>query len=379
MKILFCSPWRLDDKLGAPKVLLELAAELEDLGCACTVIGPEHLGADPADYPEKLHRYLQAHAAAYDVVDFEYKGLSYTRDEFPETVLMVARSQLLQHHFLDIRLPPAPTLRSRIRTRLWRPVDRRRLRAKVRRDDVALREADLVLVLNRQDEAVLRQHGLAPAKIHVFPNGMSEARHAAFEAVSVDPPERPLVAFIGMYGPRKGANEFPALVRAITRTIPEARFRLLGTRGMFQTAAEVHRCFPRALRRYLEVIPVYEPDALPALLAPCAVGIFPSYLEGFPLGVMEMLAAAVPVIAFEAPGAPEMLPPDYLVARGDARAMAERAGALLQDRERLAAARRWARQRVQPLRWRPIALSLKKTYEEALARKRAGDKQATTT
>ena len=372
MKILFCSPWRIDEKLGGPQVLIKLAAEFEAMGWAATLLGPEHLGAEGAEYSDKLYRYLQVHAGAYDVIDFEYKWLHYTRAAFPDAVLMVARSQLLQHHFLTIPLPPAPTLRSRIRRRLWHPIDRRRLAAKVRRDDAALREADLVIVLNKQDEAVLQRHGIAPAKIRVFPNGMSEARHKAFEAVSADPPEQPLVAFIGMYGPRKGAREFPRIVEAVTRVVPEARFRLLGTRGMFKTASDVHQCFPRNLHRYLEVIPVFEPEALPALLAPCAVGIFPSYLEGFPLGVMEMLAAAVPVVAFDAPGAPEMVPSDYLVARGDVQAMAERVIALLQDRARLAEARRWARQRIQPLRWQPIARALKETYEDALTRKRAG-------
>ena len=372
MKILFCSPWRIDEKLGGPQVLIKLAAEFENMGWAATLIGPEDLGAEGAAYPDKLYHYLQTHAAAYDVIDFEYKWLHYTRAAFPDTVLMVARSQLLQHHFLNIPLPPAPTLRSRIRRRLWHPIDRKRLEAKVRRDDAALREADLVIVLNKQDEVVLQRHGIAPAKIRVFPNGMSEARHKAFEAVSAEPPEHPLVAFIGMYGPRKGANEFPYIVEAVTRAVPEARFRLLGTQGMFKTASDVHQCFPRTLRRYLEVIPVFEPEALPALLAPCAVGVFPSYLEGFPLGVMEMLAAAVPVIAFDAPGAPEMVPPDFLVARGDAQAMAECVVALLQDREQLATARRWARQRAQQFRWPPIARALKEAYEDALTRKRAG-------
>ena len=372
MKILFCSPWRVDEKLGAPRVLIKLAAELETMGGVCTLIGPEHLGADAADYSDTLHRYLQTHAAAYDVIDFEYKWLRYRREDFPDEVLVAARSQLLHHHFLNVPLPPAPTLRSRIRRRLLRPLDRKRLEARVRRDNVALREADLVIASNTQDTVVMQQHGIAAAKIHVCPNGISDARLAVFKTIPVDPPEHPLVAFIGMYGPRKGANEFPDIVRAVTQAIPDARFRLLGTRGMFKTETDVLRRFPRALRRHLDVIPRYAPEALPMLLTPCAAGIFPSYLEGFPLGVIEMLAAALPVIAFDAPGASDILPADYLVQQGDAQAMAECVITLLQDRERLAAARRWARQRAQQLRWRSSAEALKAAYEEALARKRAG-------
>ena len=71
--------------------------------------------------------------------------------------------------------------------------------------------------------------------------------------------------------------------------------------------------FPKKLRGYIEVIPQFHPDELPILLSSCSLGIFPSYLEGFAFGVLEMLAAALPVIAYDTPGAPMMVPEQYLV------------------------------------------------------------------
>jgi glycosyltransferase involved in cell wall biosynthesis len=43
------------------------------------------------------------------------------------------------------------------------------------------------------------------------------------------------------------------------------------------------------------------------LLADCAVGAFPSYVEGFGLGVIEQLAAGIPTVAFDVPGPRDIL------------------------------------------------------------------------
>ena len=67
--------------------------------------------------------------------------------------------------------------------------------------------------------------------------------------------------------------------------------------------------------------------------------MFPSRVESFGYGVLEMLAAAVPVIAYDAPGPHVMLPPEYRVPVGAAGDMADRVCDLLTDPDRLRAAR----------------------------------------
>ncbi len=94
----------------------------------------------------------------------------------------------------------------------------------------------------------------------------------------------------------------PRIVERVVHDAPGTRFRLLGTSGMFPSADDVQRCFPRDLRRYVEVVPTYDPAELPGLLADCAMGFFPSYLEGFAFAVLEMLAASLPVVAYDVPG-----------------------------------------------------------------------------
>jgi glycosyltransferase involved in cell wall biosynthesis len=85
-----------------------------------------------------------------------------------------------------------------------------------------------------------------------------------------------------------------------------------------------------------------------------------------------MLAASVPVVAYRAPGAPMMLPPEYLVAPGDTGGMGRRVAGLLSDDDQLTAARIWARQRSRDFSWPRIAVETARIYTAAVGRLRAG-------
>lgn len=368
MRILFCSPCRVDPRLGAARMLLELAAALEVRGCEARVVGPEDFGGRD-DYAPGLRAHLLAHGSDYDVVDVDYKYLSLRREEVPPDVLVVARAQLLLHHHVFSALPRPRTPRGALEwARFVR--DRHRKRSWLPRLDAALREADLVAVLNRHARETLAARGVDPSRIRVFPNAVSREHRAPFEALRVDPPQTPRIAFIGMWGPRKGALDLPRIVQRVVKRVPEARFRLLGTRGAHDTADAVLAHFAPGLRRRIEVVPAYAPHVLPSLLAPCSVGVFPSYAEGFPLGVIEMLAAALPVVAYDAPGAPEMLPPRWLVRVGEADAVADRLVDLLSDPGRLASERVEARALSDRFSWSSVAEAVEAAYREARAQRR---------
>jgi glycosyltransferase involved in cell wall biosynthesis len=179
-----------------------------------------------------------------------------------------------------------------------------------------------------------------------------------------------MVGYVGTFDPRKGMRDFPGIVAGVCRAVPATRLRLIGTRGMLTTADEVLAEFPRAVRDRIEVIPTFDPAALPELLAGCSVGVFPSAVEAFGFGVLEMLAAAVPVIAYRAPGPPVMLPDEYLVGRGDIGGMVAKVVGLLKDPTRLRAARAWARGRAADFDWDDIAARTAAEYERRLARLR---------
>ena len=78
----------------------------------------------------------------------------------------------------------------------------------------------------------------------------------------------------------------------------------------------------------VQCLATYDPAELPRLLADCTVGLFPSYVEGFGLAVLEQLAAGIPTIAYDVPGPSQILHSKrdlLLTPVGDAKTIAERA------------------------------------------------------
>ncbi|PPS42806.1 glycosyltransferase family 4 protein [Chroococcidiopsis sp. TS-821] len=373
MKILFCSQCNLTRSLGGAKVLVELSEELSKLGWECKAISPLDVSsvsgkqltwtARLKQYPEFLRQYLQAHATEYDVIDYDHEYLPYPRSEFSSQTLFVARSVLLLHHFGKIQIPEERTWKSKLRSFIKKK-DNSYFDKRIKAAHTTMCEADIINVSNNQDYDELVQAGIAKEKIYILPFGISSSRRQLFDEISSFPPTTPTVAFVGTFDPRKGSVEFPEIVKAICTQIPQVKFRLLGTAGLYQTKAEVLSQFPAHLRNKLEIIPHFSPETLPNLLAPCSVGIFPSYVEGFPFGVLEMLAASIPVIAYNSPGAPMMLPSEYLVPRGDSKSMSEKVIHLLSDRDKLISARIWAKQHSQQFSWQKVADQTSQIYLE---------------
>ncbi len=370
-RILLCCPVPLDRRLGTGKHWLELADGLARLGWDVRAVGPgEVIGADyfarPGDYATGLRDYLRAHAGSYDVAEFDHTYLPFPRADFPPAVLLVARVMLLQRHFLTTRLPAAG-LRTRVGRLLGR--GRRGLREMVRLADETCRNADAVAVNNDRDAAAVTAGGVDPAQVGVFPPGLTAARRSAFAAAPADPPPGPpTVAFVGTFDPRKGMVEFPRLAARLAARVPGVRFRLLGTAGLVPDAAGVLARFPAGLRPRLEVHPWYDPDDMPRLLSGGHVGVFPSWVESFGYGVLEMLAAAVPVVGYDAPGPHLMIPPADRAAVGDWRRVADRAAELLLvPRAELAAARRAARERAADFDWDDVCRRTADWYAAQIA------------
>jgi glycosyltransferase involved in cell wall biosynthesis len=383
MKILFCSPTKLDRTLGAPKVIIELAEGLRLLGAECNLIGPSDVVPglfdgrhDAARYASALRTYLHSHAAEYDVVDYDHEYLPYHRSEFPKDTLMVARSVLLHYHFAEIRFP-LPRRPHEVAARLVRRV----LSAKTDREnrDRANRtglQADHFLTLNTHDRQTLIRHGYDPSKVTVVGLGFHPERFAEFSRFSTEMPQMTRVAFVGTFDYRKGCLDLPRIAGGIFSKHPAAELHLLGTAGLFQNKGEVLAHFPESMRDRVKVVPKFDPATLPELLGACSVGIFPSYIEGFGFGVLEMLAAGCPVIAYDAPGPPDVLPASALVPRGAAGAMAAAVSALLADPKKLSVERKAARRRASQFTWASAAKKTLRVYQEGRARIGAGEKIA---
>ena len=367
MRILLVSQTYLRKELGAAKVVIELAEEMEALGWKCTLTSLPEL-VSPKGGPHSfntlsnaLQRYLLANASKYDVVDYDHIYLPFQRDSFDPRPLFVARSILLHREPGENPIPRSKSLKSSVRSLLLGRRDDRQYRELVMGTRMTVSQADLVNVANHDDKLDLLRWGVAPAKIVVLPYGLSPARQRLFERISVNPPASPVVAFVGTFDSRKGAADFPRLVAEVTSRVPGSSFLLLGTA---RSEDDVLSKFPFRLRRCIKVIPYYAPDSLPELLSTCSVGIFPSYLEAFGFGVLEMLAAALPVIAYDAPGPPMMLPRERLVPRGDIAAMSSKVIELLKGGDDLKVARAQAKERASAFSWREIARETSSIYLE---------------
>jgi len=377
VKLLLCSQNPLDVRLGAAKALIELAASLEAIGWQCrlaanTEILPgsraENTIVATSRFVLAMGRFVEKHAREFDVVDYDQIALPFPRSRFEASTLLVARSGLLNYHLQKARIPRFPGARALAGSVIKGPLRNARRDFHVWLSGHTFASADLINVNNDQDRPTLIAKGFDERKIAVLPLGLTTAQLATFPASAAPAPTVPRVAFIGTFDARKGASDLPRIVRAVTQAVPGCKFRLLGSRYMGE--AEVLAFFPKALRGSLEVTPSYTPDQLSVLLRDCSVGIFPSYMEGFGFAVIEMMAASLPVLAYDVPGPAMILGSDWLVPAGAAGELARRTVELLTDPGRLHAARVWARSRANEFTCERAAKSMSEVYSEHVRRLR---------
>lgn len=378
MRILFCSQNSLVKELGAPKIIIELAEALQDLGWSCKIVSPTEIMPNTKYkkyswhrlFAESLKNYLLKYAHEYDTVEYDHVYLPYPRTGFCSKTLFVARTALLTHHLMNLSIPLTKNYRSRLDSLIMGRFDKLRYQRIMQYAQMTLQQADLINVANYDDKTELAKCCIPEEKITVLPYGISQSRRLLFDAVSSELPEEPEVVFVGSFDYRKGDKDFPVILEDIYNKIPGVKFKFLGTGG---NKRDILAKFPRIMRNAIEIIPNFLSDELPGLLSTCSVGIFPSYVEGFVFGILEMLAASIPVIAYNAPGPPMILPPEYLVSRGDAKGMSSKAAVLLKDRVKLKAARIWAKERSQQFSWQRIAQETCQIYLEHWQKKQTNN------
>jgi glycosyltransferase involved in cell wall biosynthesis len=248
-----------------------------------------------------------------------------------------------------------------------------------RLSDAAVRHADLLNLPNEEEKSFLQNAQAREWQITVQPYGLSEQRRqslARAAALAESRLERRKICFLGMWSVRKGARDWPEILRLVWKQIPEARFSFLGT--MVESETVWHDLGLKFSER-IETVSHYSQDELPGLLAECAVGAFPSYVEGFGIAVLEQLAAGIPTVAFDVAGPRDMLGPvssALLVPAGDLEAFADFLVRILQldlaDYRDLS--NRCAEQAAH-FDWRDIARKTASVYQEHLAARPVADRR----
>jgi len=329
-------PW--DRNLGGPRVQVELAEEFRAAGHAVDKFSYEDAFPsgrsvlaeclDPAAFARAARSFVRQSAAKYDVIDAQHGSLPYSKQALGFSGLLVARSVGLYAFYaafaqeVSRRWPDQPR-----GSRAWRALRSWRAWRTAPNFTKSLEAADLINVCNEDELAYVRDVLGMGEKCVALPFGMSAARQDSFLHHRRSVGERlaaQTVAFIGSWNPRKGSYDWADIIRRVWAARPATRFLFLGTG---QGPSEVLADLGIGPNDRISVIPSYQTDNLPGLLRGATVGAFPSYIEGFPFGVLELVAAGLPTVAYDVPGCrilAERIHPGWLVPAGDSAVFAAR-------------------------------------------------------
>ncbi len=372
-------PW--DARLGGARVWMELAEQWTKAGHTFEKFSFTEAFPKPTTsgaifalrrlmFPSRAARFVRNNASRFDVIDCLLGTLPFNKKRLGFDGLVVGRSIGLNRPYQNFvrfskeRWPDQPQGK-RMGGMFYDFV----ANCINRRAERALVTSDLVNLLN-EDEKPFVPHD----RVIVERNGLNETERAALNAAN-QPAARRLaqkeICFVGMWGLRKGSRDWPEIVRHIRSKSPDTRFRFLGT-----MVDEATVLADLGISDGVRVVETFDRNELPELLGPCAIGVFPSYIEGFGLAVIEQLAAGIPTIAYDVPGPRQIFgstASKFLVPAGNAAAMAERAMEILRMTEsEYASLSETSRQIADRFRWEEIAADTIEEYAMALTRLRGG-------
>ena len=379
-------PW--DPRLGATRVWFELSEQWKKAGHKidrfCLNDAFPKPTSSPALYvwrqvifPYRAARYVRDHAAEFDVIDCLIGTLPFSKTSLGFGGVLVGRSIGLYLAYTDF---------IRSSRQRWRDQPRGKFLGRLfyaftswllrRSADRALSHCDCFNVPN-QDEKYALERRRPGAKIIAQPYGLNDTERAALSQASRPPATRLArkeICFLGMWSIRKGSRDWPDIVRAIWTSVPSALFAFLGT---IMNEEIVLRDLGLSPRDSIRCVTNYDPKELPHLIESCTVGLFPSYIEGFGLAVLEQLAAGIPTIAYDVPGPRHIFAgatsSQFLVSDGDTQAMVARATEILRMNENdYAALSTKCRQIAEQFRWEQIAADTAREYCKALEREHNG-------
>jgi glycosyltransferase involved in cell wall biosynthesis len=380
-------PW--DPRLGAARVWFELSEQWKKAGHEIDRFCLSDAFPKPtrsralsawrqAIFPWRAARYVRRNGRKYDVIDCLIGTLPFSKKSLRFDGLLVGRSiglYLAYDEFIQFsrrRWPDQP--RGKFLGRLFYTFTSWLLR---RTADRALVYCDLFNVPNAEEKRPLEKCSTVPTI--VLPYGLNEAGRAALAGAARSVSERlgkKEICFLGMWGVRKGSRDWPEIVRGIADSIPSVRFAFLGTMTDEQTVFHDLRL---SSNESIRCLTSYDPKELPQLVGGSAVGLFPSYIEGFGISVLEQLASGIPTIAYDVPGPRHIFDghgPEFLVPAGNVKAMVERALEILRMNENdYTALSTRCRQIAAQFRWEQIAADTIQEYTGALARQKSRSQQ----
>src|SRR5688500_11866471 len=329
-------PW--DPRLGAARVWIERTEEWRRAGHVvekfCLTDAFPESASSPALaafrlllFPYRAARFVRQNGDRFDVNDALVGTVPFSKKSLMFHGLLVARSvglyRLYEKFERDAAEKWPPPSRGKLIGRPFYWFFARRARAA---SEASVQHCDLLNLPNSDELLCIRDEMQSAKPAIVQPYGLEPARRQALLDAAAPTETRcrkKKAAFIGMWSPRKGAKDWAQIIRRIRARVPDACFLFLGT--MIDTK-DVWNDLGFRSADFVEIVPQFNPDELPQLLSDCAVGAFPSYVEGFGMAVVEQLAAGLPTVAYDAPGPRDILRDDFaefLITPGDAARLSE--------------------------------------------------------
>lgn len=191
---------------------------------------------------------------------------------------------------------------------------------------LAYRAAHRVVANSSAGAERLQQEGVATSKVQVIPNGIDLSSFSLPRRCQ----RRRIVATVANLRQEKGHDVLLRAAALVRAQVPDARFRIIGD-GPQRDAL-------RRLAESLKVMDIVEflghREDVGSLLATSDLYAFPSRTEAFPNGLIEGMAAGLPVVASGVGGMLELVEPRHnglLVAPDDEQALAAALVELMED------------------------------------------------
>jgi len=310
-------PWKKE--LGAARVQVELAEELRNMGHQVDKFDmddafPNHKWTKwtqiyPPDFPGTYKKYVLENGHKYDVIDAHQGILPFTKKQLKFSGLLVARSVGL-HQFYDDFYDYSDKKwgKKSFKQTVWKWLTMYSRHQATQNYIKSISSADLVNVCNLDEKEYLENIFKIKNPVVNIPFGMSEERIQLYQDYNTTAEKRlsnKQILFIGNWSPRKGSLDWPSIVTSVRQIIPETQFLFLGTGG--NESAIRKDLGVKEDDSFIKIIPSYKSEELPKLIKDATIGVFPSYIEGFPFAILEKTFAGLPTIAYDVPGPREII------------------------------------------------------------------------
>ena len=196
-----------------------------------------------------------------------------------------------------------------------------------------LESADLVIALS--SEWKRRLTAIAPrAMIRVLMNPVGCVEFAGVAAARPDvPPDGGTILFLGAFGRRKGVFDLIEAGVEIARQRSHVVFEFGGDQAVDELRALITE---RGLERNVRVLGWVRGQEKLDAFTRAHIYVLPSYHEGLPIGVLEAMAAGLPVVTTPVGGIPEVVKDGVnglIISPGDVKALGASILRLLGDAE----------------------------------------------